>query len=106
MSRFETEKACFALRRDEGLAAFKQDPDAFLSAFDLTDAERRAIREGDIGFLYTHDVLFGALEPMARLFKYDQEEYVRRLRQAAGLPELPEQTEILRKRAALRKKGG
>lgn len=106
MSRFETEKACFALRQEAGVAAFREDPDGFLAGFELTEAERKAIKEGDIGFLYTQDVLFGALEPMAKIFKYDQEEYVRRLREAAGLPEVPEQVEILRRRAALRKKQG
>lgn len=104
MSRFDVEKACFALRKGDQAAAFKEDPDAYLALFNLTSDERRAIKDGDIGFLYNLGVVYGALEPIARHFRYDNEAYVTRLREAAGLPECPAQIAVLRRRAALRKK--
>ena len=104
MSRIEVEKACFALRDEANVATFKENPDGFLSRFELSPEEHRTIREGDVGALYLMDVLYGALEPIARIFKYDNETYVARLRQAAGLPESADQMQTHRRRAEYRKR--
>ena len=105
MSRFGVEKACFALQDAAGAALFKEKPDEFLSRYPLTAAETAALKAGDIGFLHKLDVAYGALGALSQVFRYDQETYGARLRAAAGLPESPEQIAILRRRAAMRKRG-
>lgn len=105
MSRFGIEKACFDLQEPANAALFKEEPAEFLARYPLTPAESDAIRLGDIGALFKMDVAYGALGALAQIFRYDQETYVGRLREAAGLPPSPEQIEILRRRTAMRKRG-
>jgi hypothetical protein len=105
MSRYGVEKACFALQDGDGAVLFKAKPDEFLARYPLTAAETAALKAGDIGFLYKLDVAYGALGALSQIFRYDQENYVARLRAAAGLPESPRQIEILRRRNALRRRG-
>lgn len=53
MSLYYTQKFIYQLNRDEALQErFKRDPQAALAGFDLTDEERAAIRDGDVGLLY------------------------------------------------------
>jgi hypothetical protein len=105
MSRFGVEKACFDLQDPLNAALFKDQPTEFLARYPLSPGESEAIRVGDIGALFKMDVAYGALGALSQIFRYDQETYVGRLREAAGLPPSPEQIEILRRRNALRKRG-
>src|SRR4029079_3060083 len=105
MSRFGVEKACFEPHEPASAALFKEAPAAFLARYPLSPDESEAIRVGDIGTLFKMDVVYGALGALSQIFRYDQETYLGRLREAAGLPPSPEQIEILRRRNALRKRG-
>jgi hypothetical protein len=53
MSLYYTQKVLYQLNRDtEVQRRFKQDIDGLLAEYDLTEEERAALREGDIGLLY------------------------------------------------------
>lgn len=53
MSLYQLQKFLFELNRDETVqAAYRADPDAVLDRYELTDEERTALAEGDIGLLY------------------------------------------------------
>jgi hypothetical protein len=104
MSRSEAERACFELRGTADRVAFQSDPGRYLDGYELDETERRAIINGDVGTLYNHGLIYGAIDALARLFGYGNETYVIRLRQAAGLPILGDQIELLRRRAAARRR--
>ncbi len=65
MSIYAVNLACRQLIRDKAYrSAMVADPRQALAGFDLTDDERRAIVEGDVGHLYragAHDFLLGYL---------------------------------------------
>lgn len=53
MSLYQVQKFLYELNRDEAAqAAYRADPDAALDRYELTDEERTALAEGDIGLLY------------------------------------------------------
>jgi len=53
MSVFAVNYLCREVLRDHAFrAAMKADPATALTALDLTDAERRALVDGDVGALY------------------------------------------------------
>ena len=53
MSLYATQKFLFDLNRDAAVQQrYRQDKDALLCGYDLSDEERLAVREGDIGKLY------------------------------------------------------
>ena len=53
MSVFAVNHLCRELLRDHAFrAAMKTDPAKALASLDLTEAERRALLEGDVGTLY------------------------------------------------------
>jgi hypothetical protein len=53
MSLYYTQKVLYLLNRDpEMQRRFREDIDGALTEFDLTEEERHALREGDIGLLY------------------------------------------------------
>jgi hypothetical protein len=53
MSIFAVNDLCREVLRDHAFrAAMKADPAKALTALDLTDAERRALVDGDVGALY------------------------------------------------------
>jgi hypothetical protein len=53
MSLYSVQKLLFKLNRDPEIQArFKSDLNGLLNDFDLTDEERHALREPDIGLLY------------------------------------------------------
>lgn len=84
MSRFGVEKACFDLREPSNEALFCDRRDEFLARYPLSPDERGAIARGDVGTLLTMDVCYGALGELMRVFRYDVETYVTKLRQSAG----------------------
>lgn len=53
MSLYHLQKFLYELNRDESAQAnYRSDLDALLGDFDLSEEERNALREGDIGLLY------------------------------------------------------
>jgi len=100
LSRFKLEQLCFDLGKGDNAANFKANPVAFLSSYSLTEAEREAIKKGDIETLYKMELLTQALASLSRVLGYDNATYVRELRKAAGLPEVGEQMEILSRRGS------
>lgn len=98
MSRYKVEELCFALSDSANAAKFKADPDGFITTYALTEAEKQAIKSGDMGALYKMGVITQAILSLSRVFGYDNATYVSKLREAAGLPEIKEQIETLRRR--------
>lgn len=98
MSRFKIEQLCFALAKKENAERFKSNPDLFMADYPLTDIEKQAVKNGDLGALYRMGVLTQAISTISRVFGNSNATYVQRLREAAGLPENPEQQEILKSR--------
>lgn len=57
MSLYQVQKLLFTLGRDEAARRrYETERDAVLAEFDLTDEERRAFRDGDVGELYAMGV--------------------------------------------------
>ncbi|HET6630923.1 MAG TPA: hypothetical protein VFG91_14215 [Woeseiaceae bacterium] len=53
MSLYQVQKFLYTLNRDGGVqAAFREGPERLLADYDLTDEEREALADGDIGLLY------------------------------------------------------
>ena len=53
MSLYQLQKFLYVLNRDENAQQqYRDDKDALIAEFDLTDEEANALREGDIGLLY------------------------------------------------------
>jgi hypothetical protein len=53
MSLYHLSKLLYVLNRDDNAKArFRKEPESFTHDFDLTDEERRAILNHDIGLLY------------------------------------------------------
>lgn len=53
MSLYYLQKFLYELNREESAQArYREDLEALLAGFDLTDEEATALREGDIGLLY------------------------------------------------------
>ena len=53
MSLYQLQKFLYVLNRDEiAQQKYREDKDALIAEFDLTDEEATALREGDIGLLY------------------------------------------------------
>jgi hypothetical protein len=99
VSRYKVEELCFDLGNSANTTRFKADPDAFIASYPLTEAEKEVIKKGDVGALYKMGVLTQAIICLSRAFGYDNATYVSKLRDAAGLPEIKEQIEILTKRS-------
>jgi hypothetical protein len=74
------------------------DPERFLAHYCLSQTEKDAIKLGDVGSLYKMGVLTASIAYLARAFGYSNADYIKKLRAAAELPEVPEQIEILKKR--------
>ena len=53
MSLYQLQKFLYVLNRDERAQGnYREDLDALLAEYDLTDEEAQALRDGDIGLLY------------------------------------------------------
>jgi len=53
MSLYQLQKFLYVLNRDEGAQEkYRNDLEALIAEFDLSDEEANALREGDIGLLY------------------------------------------------------
>lgn len=98
MSRYKVEELCFALADSANAAKFKANKETFIANYALTEAEKEAVKKGDVGTLYRMGAVTQAIVFLSRAFGYDNATYVSKLRRAAGLPEIKAQLEILRSR--------
>ena len=81
MSLYQLSKFLYQLNRDEGLKTqFRADPPAAIKAFDLTEEERRAILEPDIGLLYVLGVNGQILMHYAAFCGIAWPDYLQRMR--------------------------
>ena len=83
MSIFEVNHLCRELLRDRGFrAAMKADPAKALSGLDLTEEERRALLQGDVGRLYRMGVNAFLMNYLARfeVCGLNQQSYNERMR--------------------------
>jgi hypothetical protein len=81
MSLYQLSKFLYQLNRDESLKAqFRGDPPAAIKPFDLTEEERRAILEPDIGLLYVLGVNGQILMHYAAFCGIEWPDYLQRMR--------------------------
>ena len=81
MSLYQLSKFLYQLNRDEDLKVrFRGDPPGAIKAFDLTEEERRAILEPDIGLLYVLGVNGQILMHYAAFCGIEWPDYLQRMR--------------------------
>ena len=81
MSLYQLSKLLFQLNRDEELQArFKSDAKAAIAPFQLTEEERRAVLEPDIGLLYVLGVNGQILMHFAAFSGIEWPDYLQRMR--------------------------
>jgi hypothetical protein len=81
VSLYYTQKVLFQLNRDPAAAQrFKQDIEGLLAEYELTEEERGAIRERDIGLLYVMGVNGQILMHFAALCGYEWNAYLEAMR--------------------------
>lgn len=82
MSLYYVQKLLYQLNRDETVRSrFETDKDALLDEFSLTDEERAAIVDGDIGRLYVMGVNGQILMHYAAWIGQEWDEYIEAMRQ-------------------------
>lgn len=82
MSLYYTQKLLFQLNRDPAIRRrLGEDMDGLLAESDLTEEERRAIREPDIGLLYVMGVNGQILMHYAALRGYEWNAYIEAMRE-------------------------
>ncbi|HUF72253.1 MAG TPA: aromatic ring-opening dioxygenase subunit LigA [Gammaproteobacteria bacterium] len=82
MSLYAVQKLLYQLNRDETVRArFESGRDALLGEYSLTDEERAAIVEGDIGLLYVIGVNGQILMHYAALIGQEWDEYLEAMRE-------------------------
>ncbi len=82
MSLYYVQKALYQLNRDpRAKLRFESERDAWLSEYELTDEERRAISEPDIGLLYVLGVNGQILMHYAAMCGYEWNAYLDAMRQ-------------------------
>lgn len=85
MSLYQLSKLLFTLNRDEETKVrFKTDPQSVVAAFALTEEERRAVLEPDIGLLYVLGVNGQILMHFAALCEVEWSDYLQRMRDGIG----------------------
>ena len=83
MSLYYVQKLLYQLNRDpETRERFEDDVDAVLNAYDLSDEEIKAIKEGDIGLLYIMGVNGQILMHYAVMRGYAWDAYLESMRAA------------------------
>ncbi len=81
MSLYAVQKLIYQLNRDPGLRSdFETDRDRVLSGFDLTEEERHAICQPDIGLLYVLGVNGQLLMHYAAQVGLEWNEYIQAMR--------------------------
>lgn len=82
MSLYYTQKLIFQLNRDPAARRrLEADIDGLLAEYELTDEERSAIREPDIGLLYVMGVNGQLLMHYAALRGYEWSAYIEAMRE-------------------------
>ena len=82
MSLYYVQKLLYQLNRDAAVRSrFETDRDALLLEYDLSDEERSAIVDGDIGLLYVMGVNGQILMHYAALIGQEWDEYIEAMRQ-------------------------
>ena len=82
MSLYYTQKLLYQLNRDPALRRrLEQDMEGLLAESELTDEERRAIREPDIGLLYVMGVNGQILMHFAAMRGYEWSAYLEAMRE-------------------------
>ena len=82
MSLYYTQKLLFQLNRDPAIRhRLEQDLEGLLAEFELTEEERRAIREPDIGLLYVMGVNGQILMHYAALRGFEWSAYLEAMRE-------------------------
>jgi hypothetical protein len=82
VSLYYTQKLLFQLNRDPAMRRrLEQDMEALLGEYELTEEERRAVREPDIGLLYVMGVNGQILMHYAALRGYEWSAYMEAMRQ-------------------------
>jgi len=81
MSLYYTQKLLFQLNRDPATRRrLEADLEGLLAQYELTDEERRAIREPDVGLLYVMGVNGQILMHYAALRGYEWSAYIEAMR--------------------------
>ncbi|HTK36529.1 MAG TPA: aromatic ring-opening dioxygenase subunit LigA [Caulobacteraceae bacterium] len=81
MSLYQVSKLIYQLNRDADLQArFRQDRQEVLKAYELTDEERRALLEPDIGLLFVLGVNGQLLMHFAAFHQIEWSDYLQRMR--------------------------
>lgn len=81
MSLYYVQKVMYELNRDEHIRSrFETDRDRLLREYALTDEERAALVEGDIGLLYVMGVNGQILMHYAAMIGQEWDEYIEAMR--------------------------
>lgn len=81
MSLYQLQKLLYQLNRDPALQAdFTADAPAVADRYELTDEERRAVLEPDIGLLYVLGVNGQILMHFAAFMRIEWADYLQRMR--------------------------
>ena len=81
MSLYYVQKLIYTLNRDPNVVAqFQADMNGVLKNYTLTDEEKHAIREPDIGLLYVMGVNGQLLMHYAALMEYEWDEYIQAMK--------------------------
>lgn len=82
MSLYYLQKVIYELNRDEkAREKFTADVDSFLAEFDLTEEEKAALKDPDIGLLYVLGVNGQLLMHFAAFRGFEWDEYIAAMRQ-------------------------
>jgi hypothetical protein len=82
MSLYQVQKFLYALNRDSSVQQqFRDDAERMLDAYDLTDEERNALANGDIGLLYVLGVNGQILMHYAAYLGIEWFDYLERMRE-------------------------
>lgn len=82
MSLYYVQKLMYELNRDEHVRSrFESDRDALLGEYTLTDEERQALVDGDIGLLYVMGVNGQILMHYAAMIGQEWDEYIEAMRE-------------------------
>lgn len=81
MSLYQLSKLLYTLNRDDAVkSAFRTDPEQLVAGFALTDEERKAVLEADIGLLYVLGVNGQILMHYAAFRGIEWADYLQRMR--------------------------
>lgn len=82
MSLYAVQKLIYQLNRDPAIRTqYQRDFEGLLAGYELTDEERRAFRESDIGLLYVMGVNGQLLMHYAALRGYEWNAYIEAMRE-------------------------